>query len=201
MGTVLRCKYCGKENEISEVFEKEVEEKLRIEFDFAKKKLEEENKQEIERRKGLEKQLLELMGEIRKMRTERETEKMDMERRLLAEQEKIASCARKTAYEEFELKDKEKDQKLQNALKTIEELKTKMQQGSQQTQGEVLEIAIEEVLRREFPLDTIAEVKKGIREGYKDIELLGDDVGSYGLDLGLSIIDLLKEIMKMVVSH
>ena len=73
MGTVLRCKYCGKENEISEVFEKEVEEKLRIEFDFAKKKLEEENKQEIERRKCLEKQLLELMGEIRKMRTERET--------------------------------------------------------------------------------------------------------------------------------
>jgi hypothetical protein len=40
-----------------------------------------------------------------------------------------------------------------------------MEQGSQQLQGEVLELAIEDGLRRAFPLDTIAEVKKGQRGG------------------------------------
>ncbi len=41
----------------------------------------------------------------------------------------------------------------------------KADQGSQQLQGEVLELAIEEGLRRAFPLDTIEEVKKGQRGG------------------------------------
>jgi hypothetical protein len=41
----------------------------------------------------------------------------------------------------------------------------KADQGSQQMQAEVLELAIEESLRRAFPLDTIEEVKKGPRGG------------------------------------
>ena len=40
-----------------------------------------------------------------------------------------------------------------------------MEQGSQQLQGEVLELAIEENIRRAFPLDNIEEVKKGQRGG------------------------------------
>ena len=175
MGTVVKCKYCGKENEISEAFENDLrdkilaeatklaEEKLQSEFDFSKKKLEEENRQEMERRRNLEKQLLESFGDNRKMKAERESEKLDMEKKLLEEQEKIAALARKTAFDEFELKDREKDQKLQNALKRIEEMKVQMQQGSQQTQGEVLETEIEEMLKREFPLDIVSEVKKGQR--------------------------------------
>jgi len=41
----------------------------------------------------------------------------------------------------------------------------KADQGSQQLQGEILELAIEDSLRRGFPLDTIEEVKKGQRGG------------------------------------
>lgn len=37
--------------------------------------------------------------------------------------------------------------------------------GSQQIQGEVLELALEDGLRRAFPLDVIDEVKKGQRGG------------------------------------
>jgi len=48
-------------------------------------------------------------------------------------------------------------------LEQIEDLKAKIQKGSQQTQGEVLEIEIEESLKREFPGDKISEVKKGQR--------------------------------------
>jgi hypothetical protein len=56
--------------------------------------------------------------------------------------------------------------------KTIEDMQVKLleanqkaQQGSQQLQGEVLELAIEEGLRRDFPIDAIEEVKKGARGG------------------------------------
>jgi hypothetical protein len=54
--------------------------------------------------------------------------------------------------------------------KTIEDMKGKLaeaqakaQQGSQQLQGEVLELVIEDALRRTFPLDGIEEIRKGQR--------------------------------------
>lgn len=48
------------------------------------------------------------------------------------------------------------------------------------------------------PLDNcIDEIKKGIESGFEHIELLGDDVGAYGKDISLTIIDLLNEIMKL----
>jgi hypothetical protein len=65
--------------------------------------------------------------------------------------------------EEFLLKDREKDKRLNDALQQVEELKRKMQQGSQQTQGEVLELELEQLLREEFRDDEITEVKKGQR--------------------------------------
>ena len=50
----------------------------------------------------------------------------------------------------------------QDALKVNEELHRKLQQGSQQTQGEVLELELEQLLRTHFPLDQIESVPKGI---------------------------------------
>ena len=38
----------------------------------------------------------------------------------------------------------------------------KLEQGSQQTQGEVLELALEELLKAEFPHDEIVPVPKGV---------------------------------------
>jgi hypothetical protein len=42
-------------------------------------------------------------------------------------------------------------------------MKRKQEQGSVQLQGEVQELAIEEWLMSNFPLDTISEIKKGDR--------------------------------------
>jgi hypothetical protein len=44
-------------------------------------------------------------------------------------------------------------------------MKRKQEQGSMQLQGEVQELAIEEWLVAQFPLDTIDEIKKGARGG------------------------------------
>lgn len=61
------------------------------------------------------------------------------------------------------LKIKELQMQLEEQKKLAEEMKRKAEQGSMQTQGEVLELAVEEWLRDNFPLDVIEEVKKGAR--------------------------------------
>ncbi|HXN10917.1 MAG TPA: DUF2130 domain-containing protein [Steroidobacteraceae bacterium] len=59
----------------------------------------------------------------------------------------------------------ELQKKIDDMAGKLSEAQAKASQGSQQLQGEVLELAIEEALRRAFPLDTIEEVKKGQRGG------------------------------------
>jgi hypothetical protein len=46
----------------------------------------------------------------------------------------------------------EKDQTIESMARTIEELKRKAEQGSQQSQGEVLELELEGLLRARFHL-------------------------------------------------
>lgn len=63
------------------------------------------------------------------------------------------------ADKEVELTEKvEKERQLKSQL---EELRQKLEQGSMQLQGEGLELAIEETLRKLFPRDYVAEIKKG----------------------------------------
>ncbi len=64
-----------------------------------------------------------------------------------------------------QLEKAELQKKLDDAGSQLAAAQRKMEQGSQQLQGEVLELAIEDGLRRAFPLDTIEEVRKGQRGG------------------------------------
>ena len=59
----------------------------------------------------------------------------------------------------------ELQKKLDDVSTQLIDTQRRMAQGSQQLQGEVLELAIEDNLRRAFPLDKIEEVKKGQRGG------------------------------------
>ncbi|NQU86276.1 MAG: DUF2130 domain-containing protein, partial [Mariniphaga sp.] len=54
---------------------------------------------------------------------------------------------------------------LEDQKNLTEEMKRKQEQGSMQLQGEVQELAIEEWLAAQFPLDSIEEIKKGARGG------------------------------------
>src|SRR5271166_6388206 len=89
---------------------------------------------------------------------------LDLEaaRKLDVERHKIQEEASKRADEEYGLKLAEKEKQIQDAKKANEELKRKLEQGSQQTQGEVLELQLEEMLRSAFPMDHIEPVPKGV---------------------------------------
>ncbi|MCI6988372.1 MAG: DUF2130 domain-containing protein [Campylobacter sp.] len=64
--------------------------------------------------------------------------------------------------EQNELKIKQANDEKEKLLKEINELKRRAEVGSQQLQGEVMEVAIEEYLRASFPFDEIEEIKKGV---------------------------------------
>ncbi|NDU92583.1 MAG: DUF2130 domain-containing protein, partial [Ferrovum sp.] len=69
--------------------------------------------------------------------------------------------AKKEAEEEQKFKVLEKEQTIAAMQKQIEELKRRAEQGSQQLQGEVLELELENLLRAKFPFDNIEPVPKG----------------------------------------
>jgi len=80
---------------------------------------------------------------------------------LAQEKEKI----KKSEEEKNELQIRELNKKLEDQKRLTEEMKRKQEQGSMQMQGEVQELAIEDWLASQFPLDTIEEIKKGARGG------------------------------------
>ncbi|EJB72404.1 hypothetical protein HPHPA14_1119 [Helicobacter pylori Hp A-14] len=82
-------------------------------------------------------------------------EKLDVER------EKIE----KALHEKNELKFKQQEEQLEMLKNELKNAQRKAELSSQQFQGEVQELAIEEFLRQKFPLDSIEEIKKGQRGG------------------------------------
>ncbi|HLP06194.1 MAG TPA: DUF2130 domain-containing protein [Paludibacter sp.] len=147
-------------------------EKSRLEKAIAEK-LAEENadrlktlRQELDEKSAKVRELNQTKAEIEKLKREkdelREAIALEKERefseRLRVEKQKIQLLAEESsAFKINELKKQLEDQK-----KLAEEMKRKAEQGSMQLQGEVQELAIEEWLRTQFPLDTIDEVRKGV---------------------------------------
>jgi len=84
--------------------------------------------------------------------------------------------AKKEAEESLFLKVKEKEQTIASMQKQIEDLKRRAEQGSQQLQGEVLELELEAQLRGKFPLDTIQPVPKG-EHGGDVLHVVNDPLG------------------------
>lgn len=145
--------------------EKEITEKL-------KAKLEEENKdrlelmnKELSEKSEKLRDLSKMEGEIAKLQREKlemkdaieASAQKQLNETLTLEREKI----RKQEDDKNELKFKELQKQLEEQKKLTEEMKRKQEQGSMQLQGEVMELAIEEWLANNFPLDSIDEVKKG----------------------------------------
>jgi hypothetical protein len=86
---------------------------------------------------------------------------LTVEKRVQDELTAVHSKARQDAEQALSLKLADKDKQLSDMSRTIEELRRKVEQGSQQAQGEVLELAFEELIRAKFPLDVIEPVPKG----------------------------------------
>ena len=166
-----------RENELfQERFEAKLKEERKLLEDRLKQKLATEQAEQFD---VLQKELNEKSEKIKELsRTKAEIERLKREKeelkeavqaeamrqlnqQLQEEKEKI----RRSEEERNELRVKELLKQLEDQKKLTEEMKRKQEQGSMQLQGEVQELAIEEWLASQFPLDTIEEIKKGARGG------------------------------------
>ncbi len=86
---------------------------------------------------------------------------LTVEKRVQEGLTEVRTLAKREAEDGMKLKVAEKDQTISSMQQKIEELKQKAEQGSQQLQGEVLELELENLLRGKFPFDVIEPVPKG----------------------------------------
>lgn len=121
-----------------------------------------EAEEERKYNRELHKKLQELTRQLQDARKAQETAELNMQRKLLEEEKKIRANAEKTATEKARLELAERDKTINDLKKALEDAQRKAAQGSQQLQGEVLELDLEDALRREFIYDEIQPVEKGV---------------------------------------
>lgn len=106
---------------------------------------------------------LALLRQKEELETQKEELELQVARKIDEERKKIQEAAALKAEQSHAQKDLEKDRRLEDVLKQVEELRRKAEQGSQQLQGEVREEALKQLLSANFPLDRIEDVAKGVR--------------------------------------
>ncbi|MFN8134291.1 MAG: DUF2130 domain-containing protein [Bacteroidales bacterium] len=169
-----------KKQKENELFQEKLQLKLREERQLIEKqlkiKISEEQAEQVSLMQTELKEQSEKLKELSRSKAEIERlkrEKDELKENVLAEAEKAINLKlieerekiRKIESDRNELAIRELQKQLEDQKKLTEEMKRKQEQGSMQLQGEVQELAIEEWLTANFPLDTIEEIKKGARGG------------------------------------
>lgn len=138
---------------------KGAEEALRVELND----LQEQIKEKDEKLQEAQEQELELRKQRRELEESKKSFEIEMARKLDEERKEIEERAIKSAEEEHRLKDLEREKQNNDLKKQIIELKRKIEQGSQQLQGEVFELDLENLLKANFPNDLIEPVPTGMK--------------------------------------
>ena len=148
----------------------ELSAKVRTDFENQLQMLQDANKvNEAKLAEAREKEL-EFLKKTEDLQTREKEMELIMQRRIMEERLRLQEVIKKEEEEKHKLKDsefdmklKERDKQLDDQRKLIEEMKRKSEQGSMQLQGEVQELALEQLLRDAFPFDLVSEVGKGVR--------------------------------------
>jgi hypothetical protein len=159
----------------------EVEEKLRAENDAKAKTLIDQAEARVRQQSALEldqirrqladqlvmtqaaqKRELELARESAELKRKQQELDLELERRLASARAEDEKRLRQLIGDEQSLKLAERDKQIEDMKKVIDDLQRKSQQGSQELQGEVLELDIQAALERQFPHDLIRPVPKGM---------------------------------------
>lgn len=103
----------------------------------------------------------ELIRKQRELDDARREMDLTIEKRVQESLADVRQKAKVEAEEALKLRVLEKEEQIASMQRQIEDLKRKAEQGSQQLQGEALELELEKTLRGKFPRDLIEPVPKG----------------------------------------
>lgn len=113
--------------------------------------------------KGFREQEIDLRRQKQALEEQQRNLELDLQRKVDEERTKITVAVSLRESERFGMMEAEWRKKFDDAQKSNDDLRRKLEQGSQQLQGEVLELEVEQTLTTCFFHDLIDEVKKGVR--------------------------------------
>ncbi len=175
MKSTIKCIHCGREIEISEAISHELAE----ETNRIRKTVAEEARKKIQQEFESKDKEKDRQLEAEKKKSQELVEAFDKQRK--KDEQRIKEEADKQAAEKHRLEKLEYEKKFADMQKALEEAQRKGKQGSQQLQGEVLELDLEGQLKAQFPLDEFLPVPKGVEGGdiwQKVKDPKGNDAGS-----------------------
>ncbi len=171
-----------KENEIfaqkvaqeKQKIEAELQEQLRksisADFENQLKLLQQNNADNEEKLKTARQKELGFLQKEQELKNKEAELELSVQRKLQEERTKLSEELRKLEDQkmaaketEYQLRLKELEKQLDDQKKLADEMRRKAEQGSMQLQGEVQELALEEMLQSAFPFDLVNEVGKGVR--------------------------------------
>jgi hypothetical protein len=167
--------------------QKETEEALRkniaSDFEVRMQQLQQTNKDNEEKLKEARQQQVDFLRKEQELKNKEAELELSVQKKLQEEREKLSGEIRKLEEQriaaketEFQLQLRELQKQLDDQKKLADEMRRKSEQGSMQLQGEVQELALEEMLRTAFPFDLISEVGKGVR-GADCIQTVRNNLG------------------------
>lgn len=132
--------------------------------------LQEANRDHEEKLKQARQKELEYLRREQELKNREAELDIELQKKLQTERAKLSDELRQIEEQklavketEYQLQLKELKKQLDDQKALAEEMRRKAEQGSTQLQGEIQELALEEMLRAAFPFDLVAEVGKGVR--------------------------------------
>jgi hypothetical protein len=163
----IACPKCNHGFALSEGISRRTIERYADEFErgLAEQKKALERELVAEKEKALTKfrnEEVQLRRQLRELEEAKKSQDLIYQRKLDDERKRIEEQARAAAGEEIGRREAQYKAQIESAQREVADLKRKLDQGSQQLQGEALELSLESLLRNAFPLDEIVPVPKGM---------------------------------------
>lgn len=157
-----------------------IKQKLTKEHEDMMEALRKNSEEQEEKLKAFKRMEVEKMEMEKRMKEMADQFELETKKKLIEREIELKEKLSKEAEQKNELIVKELQKQLEDQKKLAEEMRRKAEQGSMQMQGEVQELAIEDMLKQTFPFDRISEVGKGVRGA----DLIQTVVNNLGMDCG-----------------
>ncbi len=149
---------------------KELTEKVKNDYEHQLRLLEDTNKTTQAKLSEAREKEMEFLKKVQELQAKEQELDLEVQRKMMDERKKLQELIKKEEEERNRQRDTENQMKvmelqkqLDDQRKLVEEMKRKSEQGSMQLQGEVQELALEQMLTYAFPYDVISEVGKGVK--------------------------------------
>lgn len=149
---------------------KELSQKVNADYEHKMRLLEDTNKTNEAKLTEARHKEMEFLKKMQELQAKESELELELQRKMIAERERLAETIKREEEEKNKLRDREyqmklmeKEKQLEDQRKLVEEMRRKSEQGSMQLQGEVQELALEQLLKQTFLFDMVNEVGKGVK--------------------------------------